>query len=260
MGRDAAVAVFRLEQRLRDDRADRFRQHRAHHVFLSRRKNVDDAVNGLGRGAGVQGAEHEVAGFRRRQRQANGLQIAHLADQDHVRILAQGRAQCVVERKRMRTDFALIDQALLRFMHEFDRVLDRQNVAVLVFIDMIDHRRQGGRLAGPGRPGNQNDAARLVGDVAETLGRVQFLKRQDFRGNGPHHRAGAAVLHEGIDPETCQIGNRERKIAFEILLVCLALTIVHDVVDHAVHLGMIHRRQVDASYVTVHPDHRRQAG
>ncbi len=36
---------------------------------------------------GVQGAEHQVAGFRGGQRQADGFQVAQLADQDDVRSL-----------------------------------------------------------------------------------------------------------------------------------------------------------------------------
>jgi hypothetical protein len=39
------------------------------------------------------GAEHQVAGLRGGQRQADGLEVTHLADQDDVRVLAQGRAQ-----------------------------------------------------------------------------------------------------------------------------------------------------------------------
>ena len=40
-------------------------------------------------------AEHQVAGFRGGQRKADRLQVAHLADQDVVRVLAQRGAQRV---------------------------------------------------------------------------------------------------------------------------------------------------------------------
>ncbi|OGA30245.1 MAG: hypothetical protein A2W81_00960 [Betaproteobacteria bacterium RIFCSPLOWO2_12_61_14] len=39
----------------------------------------------------------------------------------------------------------------------------------------------------------------------------------------------------------------------------LALAVVHDVVDHPVHVLVIHRGQIDAPDVAVHPDHGRQA-
>jgi len=37
--------------------------------------------------------------------------------------------QGIVERQRVRTDFALVDQAFLALVHELDRVLDRKDVA-----------------------------------------------------------------------------------------------------------------------------------
>src|SRR5213078_799212 len=60
--RDAAAGVL-LHERLRDHRAQRLGQHRAHHVLLLARKHVDDAVGGLGGGAGMQRAEHQVTGL-----------------------------------------------------------------------------------------------------------------------------------------------------------------------------------------------------
>jgi hypothetical protein len=255
-----AVAILGLEQRLRDDGAQRFGQHRTHHFLFRRREDVDHAVNRLGRRRGVQRAEHQVAGFGRRQRQADGFQVAHFADQDDVRVFAQRRAQGVGEGQRVRPDFALVDQALLRFMHEFDRVLDGQDVAVVVFVDVIDHRRQRRRLARTGRPGDQHDAARVLGNFLEDFRAVQLFQRQHLGRNGPEDGGGAALLVEGIDPETRQVGNLEGEVALQRFFVNLALAVVHDVVHHAVHVLVLHRRQVDAAHVAVHPDHRRQAG
>ena len=46
----------------------------------------------------MQGAEGQVAGFRNAQRRLDGFQVAHFADQHHVRVFAQGGAQRVGER------------------------------------------------------------------------------------------------------------------------------------------------------------------
>jgi hypothetical protein len=108
-----------------------------------------------------------LAAFRRSHRQADGLQVAHFTDEDHVRVLAQRRTQGVVERQRMRTDFALVDQRLFRFVHEFDRVFHGQDVAHLVLVDVVHHRRQRGGFTGAGRTGHQHHAAREFGDVLE---------------------------------------------------------------------------------------------
>src|SRR5947209_5151973 len=94
------------------------------HVLLLARKHVDDAVDGLGGGAGMQRAEHQVTGLGGGERQADGLQVAHLADQDHIRILAQRRAQRLAEAERVAMHLALVDETALGLVHELDRILD----------------------------------------------------------------------------------------------------------------------------------------
>ncbi len=145
---DAPLAVLGLEQRLRDHRHERFGQHRAHHLLLRRGEHVDDPVDRLRRGARVQRREHEVAGLRRGEREADRLEVAHLADQDVVGVLAQRAAERVRERQRVRPELALVDQALLRLVHELDRVLDREDVPVHVRVHVVDHRRERRRLSG----------------------------------------------------------------------------------------------------------------
>ena len=88
MHRDPPAAIL-LQQRLGNDRTQRFGQHGAHHRLFPGREHVNDAVDGLGRRTGVQGAEHQMPGFGSGQRQADGLQVAHFADQDNVRVFAQ---------------------------------------------------------------------------------------------------------------------------------------------------------------------------
>ena len=159
----------------------------------------------------------------------------------------------------MRPDLALVDQAFLRLMDELDRVFDGQNVRVLVFIDVIDHRRQRRRLAGTSWAGHQHDAARIFGDILEDFRTVQIFQGQDLRRNGSENRPRTTVLVEGIDPEPCQIRDFEGEVTFQRLFVDLALGVVHDVVHHAVHILVLHRRQVDPAHVAMNADHRRQA-
>ena len=85
-----------------------------------------------------------------------------------------------------------------------------------------------------------------IADLLEDLRRIQVLERQDLRRNGAEHRAGAAVLVEGVDAEARQLRDLEREVGLQELLVGLALLVVHDVVHHVVHLLVVQRRQVDA--------------
>ena len=85
---------------------------------------IDDAIDGRRRRGRVQRAEHEMAGFRRFDRDRDGLEIAQFADEDDVGIFTQRRPQRVLERVGVRPNFALVDQALLILMHELDRIFD----------------------------------------------------------------------------------------------------------------------------------------
>ena len=117
----------------------------------------------------MHGAEDEVAGFGGGQRQRDGLQIAHFADQNDVGILAQSASQRGAEGHRVWADLALVDQALLGAVHELDWILDGEDVTLEVVVDVVDHRGQGGGLTGAGRSGDQDQALLLVADIAQNL-------------------------------------------------------------------------------------------
>ena len=86
----------------------------------------------------VQRAEDEVAGLGRGERGRDRLEVAHLADEDHVRVLAQRGAQRLAEARRVGADLALVDDALLVAVHELDRVLDREDVLGARAVDLVD--------------------------------------------------------------------------------------------------------------------------
>jgi hypothetical protein len=52
-------------------------------------------------------------------------------------------------------------------VHELDRVLDREDVLRALTVDLVDQRRERRRLTGAGRPGDEDEAARLVGQRVE---------------------------------------------------------------------------------------------
>ncbi len=91
----------------------------------------------------MQGAEHQVAGFRCGNGQFDGFQVTHFANQDQIGVFTQGCLECRREGARMTADLPLVDQALLAGMDELDRILDSQYVFLAGPVDMIDHRRQG---------------------------------------------------------------------------------------------------------------------
>ena len=84
---------------------------------------VGQAGDGAGGVVGVQGGQHQVAGQRGLDRDLRGLEVADLADHDHVRVLAQDGAQALAKvSSDPGVDLGLADAGQL----VLDRVLDRR--------------------------------------------------------------------------------------------------------------------------------------
>ena len=86
------------DQPLVDDAGQRGGELHADLGLLLGREDVDHAGERLGGVVGVQGREDQVAGLGDGQREPDRLEVAHLADQQHVGVLAQRGAQRVGER------------------------------------------------------------------------------------------------------------------------------------------------------------------
>src|SRR6185437_15729612 len=136
-----------LAERLRDHALEHLREHDADLRLPVRGELIDDAVHRRRRGGGVQGAEHQVPRLRRFERNGDGLEVAHFADQHDVRILTEGRPERRLEAFGVDVHLPLGDQALLVFVDELDRVFDRDDVIGALPIDEVDERAERGGLA-----------------------------------------------------------------------------------------------------------------
>src|SRR5690606_36481646 len=137
---------------------------------------------------GVQRRQHQVAGERGLDRDARGLQVAHLADHDDVRVLAHDRTQRVREvEPDLRLGLDLVDALDL----VLDRVLDGDDLDVRR-VELAQRRVQRGGLARAGRAGDQQDAVRLLQHLAELrqepVGEAEPLEVQ-------HHRLAVEQAH-----------------------------------------------------------------
>ncbi len=63
-------------------------KHDADLFLLCHREDIDDAVYGLRGAVGMHGGEDQVAGFRRVNGQVHRFQVAHLADEEDIRVFA----------------------------------------------------------------------------------------------------------------------------------------------------------------------------
>src|SRR2546430_2016304 len=139
--------------------------------------------------------------LRRRDRGRDRLEVAHLAEEDHVGVLTQGSARRFGEARRVRPDLALVDDAALVTVYELDRVFDREDVLGALAVDLVDQGRQRRRLAGPGRPGDQDEATRLLGQRMQGGRDPELLEGLDVGRDQPEGGAEGAALEENVDTE-----------------------------------------------------------
>ena len=124
------------------------------------------------------GGEHEVAGLGGGERRADRLLVAHLADQDHVGVLAQDAPHRAGEALGVRapTSRWLMIERLSRCRYSIG------SSSVTMWrapgrVDVVDHRRERRRLARAGRAGEEDDPALLLGEVADHLGQAEVVDR-----------------------------------------------------------------------------------
>ena len=102
---------------------------------------------------------HEVAGLGRGERGLDRLEVAHLADEDDVGVLAQRGAQRVREasacRRRSRAGSRSSGWSRIRNSIGSSIVMMWQ---VRLRVDVVDHRRERGRLARAGGAGHEHRA------------------------------------------------------------------------------------------------------
>src|SRR6266513_3138799 len=122
------------------------------------------------------------------------LAVADLADQDHVGGLPQG----VLERRfpgvGVHAHFALRDHAVLVRVHELDRVLDGDDVAVAVFVAVADHRGERGRFARAGGADEDHEAALGHRDLLQHRRQLQVVEARNAGRDHAQHHADAAHL------------------------------------------------------------------
>ncbi len=171
-------------------------------LALVGRQRVDHAVDGLDGARRVERAEHEVSGLGGGHRHRDRLGVAHLADQDHVRVLAHRRAHAFCKGGQVRAELALHDLALLAAVDELDRVLEADDVEFLVGVQQVDHRRERRRLAGAGRARHQDHPLVVVAQLPDNGRQRERVQRRHLGRDRAEHRADAGILAEHVDAET----------------------------------------------------------
>jgi hypothetical protein len=91
-------------------------------------------------------------------------------------------------------------------------------------VDLVDHRRERRRLARAGRARDEDEAARLLRELAEARRQAELLERLQLVGDEAEGGADGAPLEVDVDAEAREAGDGVREVELPVdLEVLLAL-------------------------------------
>lgn len=166
----AAAFGFAFAEELGDDTGEASCKHDAHLVLLLGGEGIDDAVDGLGCVVRVERAEDEHTHRGATERELDGFQFAHLAEQKDVGVVPHRALKCGGKALGVLAYFTVHDDRLLDGVHKLDGVLNRDDVFAEVLVDVVDHRGEGGGLTTAGWSGDNDESFVEVTECFEGLG------------------------------------------------------------------------------------------
>ena len=207
----------------------------------------------------VQRAHDEHAHLGGRHRDAHRLEVAELADEDRVGVLAQGGVQGVREARAVNADLALAHEAQLALVHELDRVLDREDVALELGVDRVDDGGERRRLARAGLAGDENEAARRRRELVQRLRHLELVERQAFDGMPRNTAPTPFRCRNTLTRNRATSGIECAKSAESCLLNCSIDCSRHDAEQLGLELLGVEALVVERDQVAVHAHARRVA-
>jgi hypothetical protein len=186
------------------------------------------------------------------QHGGDGLQIAHLADQDHVRVLAQHVAQGLAEAVGVLADLALVDDGLAAGVEELYGILDGDDVGAALLVDLVDQSGLGCGLAVAGGAGDEHKALGAQHQVAHDLRDAEVLVVGYLVGDDAEGGGHAVALPVAVDAEAVLAGQGDGEVQLLLALEPGDLLVVEDVVDQP--LGLLGRQGGGAGEVEIAVD------
>jgi hypothetical protein len=182
------------------------------------------------------------------------LEVAHLAQEDHVGVLTQHAPHGLGEGRDVLPDFALGDDRLLVLVVVLDRVFDRDDVPLEVHVDVVDHRRQRGRLAGPRRSGHEQQAPRTVAEVARDLREPDLVEAQQPVRDEAERHARPALLVEDAHAKPRLVAEPVGEVGAALLLELLEVPGRRDLLHQGHGVVGLENGHVDVDEPAVAPD------
>lgn len=172
----------------------------------------------------MHGADDEVASLTGADRHLDGFEVAQLADDDDVGVLAESSLERGTEGAGVGANLPLGYVATLREMHEFDRVFDGDDVVRAPLIEVVNHGRHRGGLAGTNGSRHEDQAIVKREELLERLEvrtEAELVEGLHFGGHEAVGPGRAFLVKHEID--AVAIGGAEREGEVVVLEVEVGL-------------------------------------
>jgi hypothetical protein len=118
-------------------------------------------------------------------------------------------------------------------VEDLDRILDRQDVLPARAVDVVDHRRKGGRLACARGAGDEDETPVIRGELLHAEGQRERLEARDFFRDDAERERDRAALAEAVDAEAglLRVGERHVQLARAPELVQLRREVLRQTLD-----------------------------
>src|SRR5438552_13166647 len=135
-------------------------------------------------------------------------------------------------------------------VYELDRILEADDIEAARLVQVIDHRRERGGLAGAGGTGDQHHALVEIAQLGDDRRQRELLERGDFRRNGAEGGADAGVLAIDVDAEPPTLGGHVGEVQVPALGEQLVLRVGENLRDVAFQLHPAQLTELDRHPVT----------
>ena len=201
-----------------------------------------------------------MAGFGGGDGDAHRVGVAHFADDNDVRCLAQRGSQRRRKIGRVGADFDLLDNTAHVLVLVLDRIFDDDDVARLAAIDVVDERGHRRRFTRSGGTADQHQATRHMSKLLNRWRKPKLFELRHTRRQHANRGGRSSLLAMKIDAEPPGAGDAIRRIGdltFAILLQGVARQCGN---DRRFDLRPIEQAGLDLAYFPVDAHARRRAG
>ncbi len=183
-----------------------------------------------------------------------GLLVTHLADEHHVGVFTHQVLEGVAEVDHVHVHLTLIDQGLAVGEEVFDGVLDGDDMAGPVGVDVVEGGGDSRGLARPGDTCEQGQSLVELGDLVDALGQVELVEVENVFIDPPGRDAEHPALPENVDAEPVGVADLVGEVGGPAVGELLPLVFVHDLEPEVLDFLGGKRRALDRLEIALDPN------